>query len=231
MSTMNIANSRVGETQRESDYACATLRRWLIRGDFAPGMPLDLISLQQRLGVGRTPLREAQQILAREGLLRVEPNRGTFVSAVDLNDLKRAIDARLELEPACARMVAANNDPHALVRLSQLLDNPGAFLPPDDSRDPIHVLDELFHPFFYAATGNHFIERALLPIYYYSTMASNALALPIPESDEIRDDLMRILEAVRRHDSDRAASAIHEHVQAFQRKVVSHFIGTTGGAT
>ena len=60
----------------------------------------------ERLGVGRTPVREALRDLAREQLVEVFPRRGMFVSGVDVGDIAGLSEVRLVLESEAARLAA-----------------------------------------------------------------------------------------------------------------------------
>jgi len=178
---------------RDSAIAYQTLKTRIIRGEFTFGQPLDLVDLQNRLGVGRTPLPEARQRLPEGGLVKMIPNRRTFINQVILTELKLLMEAHMELEGACAGMVALSPGPKILGQLEQLVDNPGGFIPPDDHRDPAYALDEIFHPLFYAATGNPFIQTALLRLFYSATLSASMLRIPRFSSQEIQDDFRQIL--------------------------------------
>ena len=60
----------------------------------------------ERLGLGRTPVREALRTLAQEKLVEVYPRRGMFVSPVDVGDLAALSEARRTLESFAARLAA-----------------------------------------------------------------------------------------------------------------------------
>jgi DNA-binding GntR family transcriptional regulator len=68
--------------------AVALLRRLIEIGDLAPGERLREVVISQRLGMSRTPVREAFRTLAAEGLVELLPNRSVVVSAVDLTDVE-----------------------------------------------------------------------------------------------------------------------------------------------
>jgi DNA-binding GntR family transcriptional regulator len=210
---------------RASDVAYQTLKTRIIRGEFTFGQPLNLVDLQNRLGVGRTPMREALQRLVEDGLVNMIPNRGTFVNQVSLTELKLLMEARMELEGACARMVALSPEPKILVQLEQLVDNPGAFIPPDDPRDPAYALDEIFHPLFYAATGNPFIQTALLRLFYSATLSASMFGIPRFSSQEIQDDFRQILCAVRARDPDAAAEIMRRHIGTFRHRIAEQILG------
>jgi DNA-binding GntR family transcriptional regulator len=210
---------------RASDVAYQTLKTRIIRGEFTFGQPLNLVDLQNRLGVGRTPMREALQRLVEDGLVNMIPNRGTFVNQVSLTELKLLMEARMELEGACARMVALSPEPKILVQLEQLVDNPGAFIPPDDHRDPAYALDEIFHPLFYAATGNPFIQTALLRLFYNATLSASVLRIPRFSCQAIQDDFHQILCAVRAKDPDAAAEIMRHHIGTFRHRIAEQILG------
>lgn len=210
---------------RDSAIAYQTLKTRIIRGEFTFGQPLDLVDLQNRLGVGRTPLPEARQRLPEGGLVKMIPNRRTFINQVSLTELKLLMEAHMELEGACAGMVALSPGPKILGQLEQLVDNPGGFIPPDDHRDPAYALDEIFHPLFYAATGNPFIQTALLRLFYSATLSASMLRIPRFSSQEIQDDFRQILCAVRARDPDAAAEIMRRHIGTFRRRIAEQFLG------
>ncbi len=88
------------------DAACATL---IIEGELAPGSRLNERALCDRLGVSRTPLREAFRLLASEGLIELTPNRGAQVVALSESDIRDSFELMGALEAlagelACARI-------------------------------------------------------------------------------------------------------------------------------
>ena len=72
----------------------------------APGAVLSEADLARRLGISRTPVREALQRLAREGLVRIMPRRGLLVTEVNIEKQLRMLDARREIERFLARHAA-----------------------------------------------------------------------------------------------------------------------------
>ena len=74
------------------------LRESILMGDFDPAVPISQVQLAKRLGVSRTPLREALRMLQREGLIDSEPNRRVRVAALSLADLEQLYATRLVVE-------------------------------------------------------------------------------------------------------------------------------------
>lgn len=80
------------------------LRGMILRGELAPGSGAPQVWLAQRLGVSRTPLREALRMLQREGLIESAPNRRLRIAAFSLSDLEQLYIMRVTLESAAIRL-------------------------------------------------------------------------------------------------------------------------------
>jgi len=74
------------------------LRDLITEGDLAPGARLNERALCERLGVSRTPLREAFRLLAADGLVTLAPNRGAIVTELSLRDVRESFDVMSGLE-------------------------------------------------------------------------------------------------------------------------------------
>jgi DNA-binding GntR family transcriptional regulator len=79
----------------------------IISGEIKPGEKLTETGLAERMGVSRSPVREALQALSREGLIILEPRRGAHVSALNARDVRDLYACRLLLEPSCFAQAAA----------------------------------------------------------------------------------------------------------------------------
>lgn len=93
----------------------ARLRDMIVEGELAPGARLNERVLCEKLGVSRTPLREAMKMLAAEGLLALLPNRGAAVPELSADDIRDTFELMAALEAAngelaCARITAAEID-------------------------------------------------------------------------------------------------------------------------
>ena len=80
------------------------LRTLVTEGDLLPGTRLNERALGERLGVSRTPLREAFRLLAAEGLIELQPNRGAVVAQLSLDDVRESFDVMSGLEALSGEM-------------------------------------------------------------------------------------------------------------------------------
>ena len=108
--TLHINRPRLPDEQSLADQAYYSIREWIVTLDLAPGSVVNERELMGRLGLGRTPVREALRDLAREQLVDVFPRRGMFVSGVDVGDIAGLSEVRLVLETAAARLAAERSN-------------------------------------------------------------------------------------------------------------------------
>ena len=110
--------SRLHEPRSLSEQATSRIRELIVTLELPPGSPLSERELMERLGLGRTPVREALRTLAQEKLVEVYPRRGIVVAPVDVGDLAALSEARLALESFAARLAAerANDADRAIAR-------------------------------------------------------------------------------------------------------------------
>ncbi len=132
---------------RASERAVGAMRELILRGDFAAGARLGEVELAERLGVSRTPVREALTRLAAEGLVEIVPNRGARVSSWSVAELEGVFDLRAALEPWLTALAAPRAGAADVAALDELAH---AMLPvgepgPDQDLDALVLLNREFH--------------------------------------------------------------------------------------
>ena len=104
------------------EAAAERLRTLIIEGELAPGARLNERELSERLGVSRTPLREAFRMLAADGLLVQLPNRGAQVVSLSREDARHAFEVMASLEGLAGELAAALVTDQDIADLSALQD-------------------------------------------------------------------------------------------------------------
>src|SRR6476659_7500927 len=107
------------EDESFADFAYRVLCDELIVLDIKPGEPLNDEVISRRLGVGRTPIREAMKRLESEHLVVAYPRRGTFAAGVDITDLAEISEIRQLLEPAASARAARMASPRTRQELRE----------------------------------------------------------------------------------------------------------------
>ena len=135
------------------DVVFNTLREAILKGDLEPGERLMEIALANRLGVSRTPIREAIRKLELEGLVVMIPRRGAQVASITKKDLQDVLEVRSSLEVlatelACERINAEQLDAlkGALNRFEEVLGSGDVSV--------IARADVDFHDVIFSSTGN-----------------------------------------------------------------------------
>ena len=205
-----------GATGLLSDRAYAALRDRLISLAIPPGAPIDEDALTRKLGVGRTPVREAVRRLALEGLVVVFPRRGTFASSIDMTSLSDITDVRCQLEPhaaARAATLADAGDRTEAAGLMSELERAAA-----DQRSLIE-LDARVHRFVHRCSRNPYLVRDLDRYLNMSLRIWHLTFDRLPPLDDPVREHRALLEAIARGDGEAARAIALEHVLDFAREM------------
>lgn len=194
-----------------ADKAYHAIRDLIVSLELAPGAVIDERELIERLGIGRTPVREALRRLAQERLVEVYPRRGMFVTGVDVRELARLSEVRAVLEPEAARLAAERATTADRAGLAALL----AEL--DEGGSELMDLDERIHRAVYRAAHNHLLEGTLEQ-YYALALRIWAIALDRARDLEEAVEAHRVLlQAIHDGDGERAAATMRAHVENFEQ--------------
>ncbi len=139
----------------------AKLRDNIVRLDLPPGTPLVRSELAQTYGVSLTPLRDALQQLAKEGLVKIFPQSRTLVTPIDTAAIREAQFLRIALETEVVRLLAADITPQDLGRLRSIVALQAGIAETPEDMPTFQELDEMFHQTLFAAAGHMQSQRIL----------------------------------------------------------------------
>ncbi|MDO4344378.1 MAG: GntR family transcriptional regulator [Eubacteriales bacterium] len=194
------------------DVVFNTLRRAILKGELKPGERLMEIQLAQRLGVSRTPVREAIRKLELEGLVLMIPRRGAVVAEITVQDLEDVLEVRAALEELAARRACENITDEELRELKRAAND---FKRALESRDLLACVetDVAFHEIICRAAGNRRLQQMLLNLreqmyrYRMEYLKDERMhKLLIEEHDTIR-------RALKKRDPVKAGSAMKVHIE------------------
>ncbi len=142
------------------DVVYNTLRKAILRGEFQPGERLMEIMLANKLGVSRTPVREAMRQLENEGLVIMIPRKGAQVAKITHQELNDVLEVRkslemLAVEKACERITP--DEEKELIEAEELFKS----LIGTDDITAVAEADVAFHDIIYKATGNRRLIQIL----------------------------------------------------------------------
>jgi DNA-binding GntR family transcriptional regulator len=178
---------------RASESAYELLRDEIIQWKLEPGTPLGEVETSQRLGVSRTPLREALSRLSAEGLVRTGPGRTAVVSSLSRADIVGLFELREALETQSARLAARRRDQSVFEALRV------DFLAGGNESTPTTVGSEDDRPYALADALDRAVDQAAGSVYL-----SGALR-------DLRGHLARVRRSAHSN-ADRLAHASDEHL-------------------
>ncbi len=205
------------EVRSQSEEAYRRLLERIVSLEMRPGSVVNEARLREELKIGRTPIREALQRLARENLVRSIPHRGTFVTDVNITDLARITEVRVVLEAHAARAAAdklTRQDRQAIHELLELLRRGHV----TDQRELMH-LDQQVHRLVYRAAHNPFLEATLER---YFNLSLRLWYLVLDREVRLReavDEHVELLQAILAGEGDRAEDIMRRHVSGFEREI------------
>lgn len=193
-----FAIDTIPATQR----AYRLLEGQIVRLELAPGSALTEATLIDRCGLGRTPVREAVQRLAWEGLLEVRPRAGITVAPLHPGDWVRVLDARRGVELLLARSAARHRTDSQAQRFHEAaVEMQGAVLA--GSAETFLDADKTLDDLLAAAADNHYAARLAAPLqahsrrFWYRFRSDSAL----PESAVAH---VGLIQGIIERDGDRA---------------------------
>lgn len=188
-----------------------TLRRKVLTLELPPGAALSENELAASLGVSRTPVRESLILLGEEGLVRVFPKVGSFVSRVDAERVADAQFLREAVELAALDDIPETLDPDLLAELRANLEQQRA---PGLDRETFFGLDEAFHHGLLRLSGH---GRAWSTVVAAKGHLDRARRLGLHETDGVGrfvDEHHVILDAVVAGDMPGARNSLRAHLRA-----------------
>lgn len=193
------------------DVVFKTLREAILKGDLKPGERLMEIQLAQKLGVSRTPIREAIRMLELEGLTVTVPRKGAEVARMTLKDMEEVLEIRLELDEFAARLASKRMTEEQMEEL-YLCGQAFAEATKGKNVKEIAEADVRFHDVIYDATFNPRLVTLLnnlreqLYRYRMEYLKNETIY------EQLIEEHNQIVEALKARDTERLVQVIHRHV-------------------
>ncbi|MDO4919884.1 GntR family transcriptional regulator [Kocuria sp.] len=146
---------------RAGERAYRELRADIVSWRLLPGQVLGEVDLSQRLGISRTPVREALSRLTADGLAEPHAGRGVVVSALSAEDVRALYELRDTLDCRAAELAAQRGDPETFRALAEELSHAAETLPGDPDHAAYYALVDRMDAEIDAAAGNPYLRQAL----------------------------------------------------------------------
>ena len=189
-----------------SRQAYRQVKRMIVSKKLAPGQKIVQEQLADKLGISRTPLRSALQMLEAESLIESIPRKGVIVREFDNTEIIEIYDCRVALEGTAVRLFAERATTQEVDKLESYFAD---FTPGNVDKDTYQKADMNFHDFIVKHCGNHFLSDLFRKGNLLVCIDLIGLVRPPEETlQEHRD----ILAAIRAKDGRLAETRMREHL-------------------
>lgn len=193
------------------DVVFNTLRQAILKGELAPGERLMEIQLAERLGVSRTPIREAIRKLELEGLVLMIPRKGAEVAKISEKSLRDVLEVRRSLEELATELACQRMTEEEIRELGEAQE---AFNRAVSQGDVIEIAetDEHYHDIIYMGTGNSRLVQILNNLREQMYRYRMEYIKDADKRQILLIEHEKILEALKSHHVQEAKDAMREHI-------------------
>jgi DNA-binding GntR family transcriptional regulator len=202
------------------------IKNMLFNYEIVPGQKLQYQDLAEKFRVSRTPVKDALNMLQREGYVELKHNRGYFVCELRANEAEGLYDIRETLETLIAAKAIENWDPESLKAVKEAMAAFSADLKMPPSRKRL-ILDTNFHVRIAEMTRNKVLVEMIHQVFSRNILKYKVEYLS-PQRGRVADsDHRQIYQAIRRRDVAGAREKMKRHTE-LSRKSVLGFLGAEG---
>ncbi|MPZ18217.1 MAG: FCD domain-containing protein [Luteitalea sp.] len=200
---------------RASDSVFEVIRERILTRVFRPGQRLDVRALAHQLGVSATPVKDAVNRLAAEGLIEIRPRSGTFVAGLTPEAVAEIFQIRRALECLAAETIGARLTPGLLARFTAIVEALDRPVATDRDRLQHERHNVELHTLLVEASGN----RRLAELYRNQNAHLTIARIHLrrrpdePRLVEERREHRAILEAIEARDTARLVSLLDRHIR------------------
>ena len=210
-------------SQSLTGRAYSELEELIVTLQLAPGSAVSEAELSQRLGIGRTPIREALQRLARERLVTILPRRGIIVSEINVKSQLRLLEVRREVERLVARSAARRAAEEERKRFAGIARE---FEKSARSNDAVTFMriDREFNELSVSVARNEFAAGAMGLMHSLSRrfwFLHYRQAADLPLTAKLHADIARAIAAADEAGAGRAMDRLLDTIETFTRATVS----------
>ena len=201
-----------------ADQVFEKLENEILNGIYSKGEILTEIGLSEKLGVSRTPIREAISRLQQEHLIEYIP-KGIIVVGISFEDIQLIFEIRLRIEGMAARLAAKNATDDQIEEMKQIVDLQEFYCLKSDSEN-MKLMDTSFHNVLYKMMNStHFYE--VLHELHKKTMKYRGTSIQSKDrAEQSVYEHRNIYEAIANHNENQAEKAILIHIENAKKNIL-----------
>lgn len=193
------------------DVVFKALRDAIVNGKLKPGERLMEIQLANKMGVSRTPVREAIRKLELEGLVVMTPRKGAEVASITESDLTDVLEVRKAMERLSVELACEKITPEEIEKLKEGLIQQKVAIKNNDIEELVKK-DVEFHDIIYGSTGNQRLIQMLNNLREHIYRYRIAYIKDVAQRNLLIEEHTLIIEAIINKDKDAAIKAMEIHI-------------------
>ena len=197
------------------------VREDILSGKYKENEELKEIAIGEDLGVSRTPVREAFRQLELEGLIKIIPNKGAYVTGITVEDVKDIYMIRSRLEGLCAAWACENISTEQLEEMEENI-YLAKFHAERGHFEQMSELDSRFHEIMYEACASKMLEHLLRDFHQYVQRVRRKTLSTIERSLASNAEHQAIMEAIKANDPKRADELATLHIHNAYENMVKN---------
>lgn len=192
------------------------VREMIFDRSLNPGQRIDELDLSAKLGTSRTPLREALKVLANEGLVRLAPGRGAFVTELEPQDVDSLFPVLAMLEGRCAAEAVRRQTPTDIRQLNALHQKMEEYVASGDI-EGYHQTVEQLHHLLHTIAANPWLLRATTDLRRFLRLARARMSQPEGRLLQSLAEHRTLMKTIARGEAESAEQVMHHHLLAQQK--------------
>jgi DNA-binding GntR family transcriptional regulator len=197
------------------------LKKSILEGKYKPGTRLNEAELASSMGVSRSPIREAIQRLAKEGLVNIVPRKGAFVNDLTFEEVEELYELREALEIKAAELAAQRISDEEIDQISRLLDRTSNAL--QRKKYAQYPWDLDFHRQVAHCAKNRYIEEKIYDTNIHLLLIRHKSGSEIGRAEKALKEHEKIFKGLEKRDVNLAKQAMKEHIH-FSKMNVTNFL-------
>jgi len=196
----------------------------IITGKLKPGERLMEVQLAEKLGVSRTPVREAIRKLELEGLVVMIPRKGAYVADLDAKDLLNVLEVRSSLEGLAASLAAERITDEEIGRLKKIVEEFQKEIEEieDGDNEKLVKLGKEFHDLIFTASRNDKLIQIMNNLQEHVHRFRVRYINEAKKAKKIHQEHKKITEAIETRNTDVARKWAEKHIRNFQTEVLKN---------
>lgn len=219
---------KITKKQGLAEVAYDEIKELIISNQLEPGQYITETEMQQRLDMGRTPIRDAMRELERDQLLVIHPRRGAEVSSITPRKIRELFQVRLLVEPSILKTEMDGLDMDRLremqTEFSKHIDKDSPTL--YDEIVELADVDNEFHRMITDLCDNSYVDRLIDSLFDYQRMIRIVVSHNVDRFNESNMEHVKLIDAILDGDCETACDLLTEHLSNSLEATLQNFLKT-----